>query len=105
MLSVNARIGIWVLILRNTYSKTRNMKTSLNLDDSLYEDAKKTAQRTGRTISATISEWARIGRKLERQRARRKPTLAPVDLGRPLMNIDSRDALMDALDEDRTRRR
>ena len=79
------------------------MKTSLNIDDSLYEDAKKTAQRTGRSISATISEWARIGRKLERQRARRKPVLAPVDLGRPLMNIDTRDAVTDALDDDRPR--
>jgi hypothetical protein len=79
------------------------MKTSLSIDDSLYEDAKKAAQRTGRTISATINEWARIGRKLERQRAQRKPNLAPADLGRPLMNIDTRDALQDALDDDRTR--
>ena len=78
-----------------------NMKTSLIIDDSLYEDAKKVAQRTGRSISATISEWARIGRKLERQRSRRKPALAPVDLGRPLMSIDSRDATTDALDDDR----
>ena len=79
------------------------MKTSLNIDDSLYEDAKKTAQRTGSTISATISEWARIGQRVERKRARRRPSLAPVDLGRPLMNIDSRDALMDSLDDDRAR--
>jgi len=100
---VHVEVGIQVLTFKNTYSITRNMKTSLTLDDSLYEDAKKAAGRTGRTISATVSEWARIGRKLERQRAQRKPSLAPVDLGRPLMNIDSRDALMDALDDDRTR--
>ena len=79
------------------------MKTSLTIDDSLYEDAKKAAQRTGRTLSATISDWARIGRKLEQQRSRTKPALAPADLGRPLMNIDTRDAVVDALDDDRTR--
>jgi len=78
------------------------VKTSLNIDDSLYEDAKKASARTGKTLSDTISQWARLGRNLERRRGRQKPKLAPADLGRPLMNIDSRDALMDSLDDDRT---
>ena len=91
------------LTVKNTYSNLQNMKTSLSIDDSLYEDAKKASQRTGQTISAIISEWARLGRRVERQRARQKPTLAPVDLGRPLMNFDSRDAVSDALDDDRAR--
>lgn len=81
----------------------RSMKTSLNIDDSLYEDARKAAQRTGRTLSAIISEWARLGRNLERRRQQRRPALAPVDLGRPLMNVDSRDSIADALDDDGTR--
>lgn len=77
------------------------MKTSLNLDDGLYEDAKHEALRSGRSLSETITAWARLGRNVERSRAKKRPKLAPVDLGRPLMNIDSRDAVMDSLDDDR----
>jgi hypothetical protein len=77
-------------------------KTSLNIDDSVYEDAKKAAQKSGRSLSETISDWARIGRNVERQRSRRrKPQLAPVDLGAPRIDLDVRSAVMDALDDDR----
>ena len=79
------------------------MKTSLNIDDSLYEDAKKSAERTGRSLSAIISEWARLGRNVERRRSRKRPTLHAVDLGRPLMSVDSRGAVEDALHDDRAR--
>ncbi len=80
----------------------RNMKTSLNIDDAVYEDARKVSQKTGRTLSDTISDWARIGRNVERSRKRKRPTLEPVDLGRSLLNIDSRSTLADILDDDRT---
>lgn len=80
----------------------RNMKTSLNIDDAVYEDARKVSQKTGRTLSNTISDWARIGRNVERSRKRKRPTLEPVDLGRSLLNIDSRSTLADILDDDRT---
>lgn len=80
----------------------RNMKTSLNIDDAVYEDARKVSQKTGRTLSDTISDWARIGRNVERSRKRKRPTLEPVDLGRSLLNIDSRSTLADIFDDDRT---
>lgn len=77
-------------------------KTSLNIDDSVYEDAKKAAQKSGRSLSETISAWARIGRNVERKRARRrKPQLAPVDLGPPRIDLDVRPTVLDALHDDR----
>ena len=79
------------------------MKTSLIIDDALYEDAKKVSQRTGQTLSATINAWARAGRNLERLRAKKRPTLHPVDLGQPRLSFDSRANLLDAIDDDRAR--
>jgi hypothetical protein len=38
------------------------MKTSLILEDSLFDDAKREAQRAGKTISQTINEWSCAGR-------------------------------------------
>lgn len=43
------------------------MKTSLILDDRVFEDAKKESHRTGKTISEIISSWASLGRDLWRQ--------------------------------------
>jgi hypothetical protein len=79
------------------------MKTSLTIDDAVYRDAQKEARRTGKTLSETISEWARLGRRLVRQQRNRQRSLRTVDLGKPLLNIDSRADWMEALDEDRTR--
>jgi hypothetical protein len=79
-----------------------SVKTSLNLDDSVYEDARKASKKSGRSLSETISEWARLGRNLERARTRdRNPRLFPVDLGEPLIDFDQRSAVTDALDDDR----
>jgi hypothetical protein len=75
------------------------MKTSLNIEDSLFEAAKKEAERTGKTLSETISTWAREGRRLvARQQRERRPT-PPVDLGgSATVDINSRRDWMDALD-------
>lgn len=78
------------------------MKTSLVLDDALFEEAKKLAQKSNRSISSIISEWARLGRTMAKQRRREKPRLKTFDLGTPLVSFDSRDALMEILDDDRT---
>lgn len=75
------------------------MKTSLILEDSLFDDAKREAQRTGKTISQTISEWARAGRdakKAEKPKERIVPTL---DTGGPArISLDRRSEWMDELD-------
>ena len=82
------------------YSIMWNMKTSLVLDDHLYQEAQRVAREKGKTLSETISEWARLGRKvaLEQQRKSRG-VYQPVDLGEPLLDIGSRRDWMDMLDE------
>lgn len=87
------------MTFQNTYSKQWSMKTSLNIDDSVYEDAKRAAMRHGKTLSETISEWARLGRNVERARKRRKPKLHSVDLGPARVSFASRNTLLDELDD------
>lgn len=75
------------------------MKTSLNLDDSLFHAAATEARRTGKTISETVSAWARLGRDVVQvQRAERRPVPA-LDLGGPAtIDLASRRDWMDTLD-------
>ena len=76
------------------------MKTTLVLDDALFDEAKRLAHKSNRSISAIISERANLGRSIEKQRRPEKHSLQTVDLGAPLMSFDSRDAVMEALNDD-----
>lgn len=77
-----------------------NMKTSLVLEDSLYNKAKQAALKTGKSISEIISLWARIGMEASNTKKRSKnPILNTVDLGdTSLIDLSSRRDWMDSLD-------
>ncbi|MBX3032647.1 MAG: hypothetical protein KF865_01900 [Bdellovibrionaceae bacterium] len=79
------------------------MKTSLILDDAVFEDAKKESLKSGRTLSEVISEWARMGRdQWRRRRQGPKTEFKAVNLGAPLMDLRSRKKWMEDLDDDRS---
>ena len=60
------------------------MKTSLNLDNYIFKAAQKEAQKTGKTLSETISLWARTGfEHIRQQKTRSHKTPQAVDLGGP----------------------
>lgn len=76
------------------------MKTSLIIDDRVFQAARREAERQGKTVSQLISEWARIGletlRKVTRLRRRK---LRTVNLGRPAkINLNSRSDWMEELE-------
>lgn len=77
------------------------MKTSLNIEDSLFQAARKEAQKAGKTLSEMISAWARIGREtLARQKKVRARSIKAIDLGGPAaIDLNSRRDWMDALEE------
>jgi len=76
------------------------MKTSLVIEDSLFREAEKHAQREKKTLSEVISYWARLGRDLLRQQKKaRGKKLCSLDLGGPAsIDINSRREWMDLLD-------
>ncbi len=77
------------------------MKTSLNLQDSLFAAAKKESHSTGLTISEIISRWAWAGRRvLIKKRTAKK--LKTADLGgSALIDLSSRRHWLDLLDKER----
>lgn len=83
------------------YRGWSTVKTSLLIDDSVFNAAKKEASATGKTVSEVISFWARIGREqwLKREAVKTKD-FRPVDLGTPLMDISSRRNWQEALEGD-----
>ena len=77
----------------------QNMKTSLVIDDRLYAEAQREARATGKTLSETISEWARLGRRVAKeQRKKKRGHYSPVNLGSPQLDLTSRRDWMDLLD-------
>ncbi len=76
------------------------MKTSLILEDSLFREAKKEAERERKTLSEVISHWARLGRDvLKRKKAGGRPALKSVDLGGPAsVDLNSRRDWIDTLE-------
>jgi len=77
------------------------MKTSLNIEESLYKAARGEALRTGRPMSEIISRWAAAGRKaLLKEVKGGKRTLNSVDLGGPSqIDLSSRRDWYDSLEE------
>ena len=79
------------------------MKTSLVLDDRVFEEAKKESLKTGKTISEIISEWAAIGRdQWKKLKGKKKKTFKPLDLGGQNIDLTSRKEWMEDLDDDRS---
>ena len=78
------------------------MKTSLNIDDYLFEAARKEAQKRGTTIGETLSWWAQVGRKAlraNRGRVRTSARVKAVNLGGAArLDLNSRRDWMDVLD-------
>ncbi len=77
------------------------MKTSLTLDARLVQAARKEAEKSGKTLSETITLWARLGWELlqKQQRTPRTHQLKTVDLGGPAMiDLHCRRDWLDTLD-------
>ncbi len=76
------------------------MKTSLIVDDSLFRDAKKEAEKEKKTLSEVLSHWARIGRDvLKKTKKAGQAPLKSIDLGGPAaVDLNSRRDWMDTLD-------
>ena len=79
------------------------MKTSLNLDDRVFEDAKKESLKTGRAVSDIVSAWASLGRDIWRQKNKQKSkTFKPLNLGQEKVDITNRKDWMETLGDDRS---
>lgn len=79
------------------------MKTSLVLDDRVFEEAKKEAARSGRTISEVISKWAQLGRDVWRQNQKDQKSrkeFKPCDLGQLQIDLSNRKNWMEELESD-----
>mgnify|MGYP001607285503 CR=1 FL=1 len=78
------------------------MKTSLVIDDRVFEEAKKEAAKSGRTISEVISKWAQIGREAWRQTQKNKKItdFKAQNLGSPQVDLSSRKDWMEELERD-----
>jgi hypothetical protein len=77
------------------------MKTSLVLDDTIFNEAKKESLRTGRTLSQVVSAWAALGREtLKAQKSKKKVTFTPLNLGAQKIDLSSRKEWMSELEDD-----
>lgn len=79
------------------------MKTSLVIDDRVFEEAKKESVKSGRTISEIISKWAQIGRDVLRQNQKDQKSrkeFKPRDLGQPRIDLSNRKDWMEELERD-----
>lgn len=74
-------------------------KTSLLLDESLYQAAEKEAQKRNTSVGRVVSEWAKLGRKASIKAEVKTRNYSTVNLGSPsLVSLDSRADWMDLLD-------
>ena len=79
------------------------MKTSLILDDRVFEEAKKEAHKSGRSLSEVVSQWAALGREVWKNKKVLNPKkFKPLDLGSEKVDLASRKEWMEDLDDDRT---
>ena len=74
------------------------MKTSLMIDDHVFQEAEKEARKNGKTLSETISDWARIGRNYLKKAKCKRRTFRGVNLGGPAqIDLTSREDWLDRL--------
>lgn len=77
------------------------MKTSLILDERVFEEAKKESMKSGKSISEVVSHWASLGRDIWLQQKKQKSKkFKPVDLGSEKVNITNRKDWMEDLEDD-----
>ena len=77
------------------------MKTSLILDDRVFEDAKRESHKTGRSISEIISSWASLGRDVWRQKkGKASKPFKPLNLGEEKIDLTNRKDWMEELGDD-----
>ena len=76
------------------------MKTSLNLNDQIFEAAKAEAYATGKTLSEIISSWAAVGRAATQKAQKKNKTFKPLDLGgAPAVDLSSRSRWFEELED------
>ncbi len=75
------------------------MKTSLNIENELFESAKKEAAATGKSLSEVLSLWARRGRDDLRKHNRKRRQFKTVSLGTPLIDLTKRKDWMQELED------
>jgi hypothetical protein len=75
------------------------MKTTLNIDDTLMPELEREAARQGRTMSELVETALRLFFRAQRER-RELPPLPTFQGGGFLVDIDNRDALYEAMEED-----
>jgi hypothetical protein len=77
------------------------MKTSLVIDERVFEDAKKESLRTGKSLSEIISEWASLGRELWKKKGTKKLNkFVPLNLGVQKIDLNNRKEWMESLEDD-----
>lgn len=75
------------------------MRTTLNLPDSLAEEAKERAAAEGRTLTSLVEEGLRLVLRRQHEPPAREP-LPTFDGGGFLLDLDDKDALWEILDAD-----
>lgn len=79
------------------------MKTSLIIEDSVFEEAKKEASKSGSSVSVIISQWAALGREIWRQKKTTpRKKFKPLDLGVEKIDLTNRKDWMENLADDRS---
>jgi hypothetical protein len=79
------------------------MKTSLIIEDAVFEEAKREASKSGNSISEIISQWAALGRELWRKKKEiPRKKFKPLDLGLEKIDLINRKEWMEDLDDDRS---
>jgi hypothetical protein len=80
-----------------------HMKTTLVIPDPVFRALKRRAVERGETVSALVTEYLRQGL-LEKRRSARRFRLPSFSVGRLLVNVDNREALLDTLDAEGDKR-
>jgi hypothetical protein len=78
-----------------------HMKTTLNIDDTVMAELKREAARQGRTMSDMVETALRLLLHPARKRQQALPDLPTFNSGGEFVDISDRDALYDAMEEDR----
>ena len=73
------------------------MKTSLNIDDFLFNEAKKEAAASKRSVSEVLSLWANKGREALKK-GKKKKNFKPLNLGIPEVDLSCRKIWMDDIE-------
>jgi len=76
-----------------------HMKTTLNIDDTVFQELKQQAARQNRTMSELVETALRLLFRPQRE-PRELPPLPSFNSGGHLVDIADRDALYDAMEED-----